>query len=247
MKKPILNSIILIDRSGSMSNIWSQTISAVNKYIDQTKKFKDVTNRFTVIAFDRVNTVGWGVFKRESIFEDVAPVVPDVGADIQVIRDNLTSRKITHISKHEITPRGMTPLYDAIDRGIEVAEKAGYEKTTIIVITDGLENKSSKYTTKEQIRSRIKSAEARGWEITFIGAQFESEVMAADFGMSPDKFLDVGDAKDMTVAMAATAALSTNYASRGVAISYSAEIKKEMWKEKPLKFPDLVKGEIVND
>lgn len=246
MKKPILNSIILIDRSGSMSPIWSQTISAVNAYIDETKKFKDVNNRFTVIAFDRIQSCTWGVFKRESIFEDVGPTPPVYQADIKVIRDNLTSRKITHISKYEITPRGMTPLYDAIDRGIEVAEKAGYDKTSIIVITDGLENKSSKYTTKEQIRSRIESAEARGWEITFIGAQFESEVMAADFGMSTSKFLDVGNANDLGAAMAETACMSSSYASSDTAMFYSSDTKTRMWEGKPLNLPDRGKGETDN-
>lgn len=231
MAKETLNSIILIDRTGSMLTKWNQTIKAVNEYINKTKEYEDVKTRFTVMAFDRYNS---GYSRASNFFSDaIQPDIPRTDI-ITYLRVNETGKKIKDIGFHEIGPRGMTPLYDAVSRAISEAEKAGFDKTTIIVVTDGLENASTEYTTEEQIKSRIKSAEARGWEVLFIGAEFESEQMSTTFGLDRSKFLDVGNAEEMSVAMAATSDMTRNYMS-GLAMNYSdglkGDLKNKTWEK----------------
>ena len=68
----------------------------------------------------------------------------------EVIRDRIIPSTWKPVSLEDATPRGMTPLNDAIGRIVALA-KAGfnrvkYDKLALIIMTDGLENASREYT-----------------------------------------------------------------------------------------------------
>src|SRR5262245_15775293 len=110
---------ILLDRSGSMQSMWAEAISAINNYAHDLDE-KKVDTELTVITFDREH----GVMKFE------------------IVRDKVKPDKFMPISKDEIHPRGLTPLWDAAARMVSLARTGGYDKVAAIFMTDGANNAS---------------------------------------------------------------------------------------------------------
>lgn len=88
-----------------------------------------------------------------------------------VIR-NLKSDSWKPINSKEVTPRGMTPLYDSTAKMVLEAMNDNPEKATLIVMTDGMENCSKKYN-RSSCQDLLDSAEKKGWPVTFLGASFD--------------------------------------------------------------------------
>lgn len=131
------------------------------------------------------------------------------------------------IGVEEASPRAGTPLLDAAGRLLNEVFKDNPSKAVIVFMTDGEENSSSECTA-DQIRSRIKDAEAREWGVVFLGANFDKVAdqgsrigVAADATVNFRKGLlgrgfDMQSAKTQLYAsgMSASAAFSYNAAER---------------------------------
>src|ERR1700747_3185361 len=120
------HDFILLDRSGSMQVLWSEALNSVNAYV---KKLVDdgVDTGVTLATFDKDGDQ----FKFE------------------IIRDRIIPSTWKPVSSDDATPRGMTPLNDAVGRIVALA-KAGinstpYDKLALIIMTDGLENASREH------------------------------------------------------------------------------------------------------
>ena len=168
-----VSSYILLDRTGSMSDIWDEALSSVNAYAEAVGKVEegevdDLKTTVTLAAFDFQNGFQYDVLR--------AAVVP--GAWNEVTND-------------EVSPRGMTPLFDAINRTITMAEADNPEKAVIVIMTDGHEN-SSKEVTKDGVKAAMDRAKAKGWEVVFLGAEFSSFGDADTVGISSSKQMAVG-------------------------------------------------------
>ena len=87
------HDFILLDRSGSMQVLWSEALNSVNAYV---KKLADdkVDTGVTLATFDKDGDQ----FKFE------------------VVRDRIIPSTWKPVSSEDATPRGMTPLNDAIGR-----------------------------------------------------------------------------------------------------------------------------------
>ena len=72
-------------------------------------------------------------------------------------------------------PREATPLYDAIERMIEHAEKTsgGSDEVIVIIFTDGAEN-ASRHATRQRVFDKIEEKKKRGWTFSFLGANMDS-------------------------------------------------------------------------
>lgn len=72
-------------------------------------------------------------------------------------------------------PREMTPLYDAIEKMIEHAEKTsdGSDEVIIVIFTDGAEN-ASRHATRQGVFDKIEEKKKRGWTFSFLGANMDS-------------------------------------------------------------------------
>ncbi|GAB5458852.1 MAG: hypothetical protein Hens3KO_18820 [Henriciella sp.] len=167
-----VSSYILLDRTGSMSSIWDEALTSVNAYAAAIGKVEDgeaddLETSVTLAAFD---------------FQD--------GFKYDVLRTGVQPESWTDVTNDEVSPRGMTPLFDAINRTITMAEADNPEKAVIVIMTDGLEN-SSREVTRDGVKAAMDRAEARGWEVVFLGAEFASFGDADTAGVARSKQMAV--------------------------------------------------------
>jgi hypothetical protein len=173
-----VHSYILLDRTGSMSDIWDEALGSVNAYAASVGEADegeiegaDIKTAVTLAVFDY----------QESLQFDV-------------LRKDVPAENWTNVTNDEANPRGMTPLFDAIGRVISLAEADKPEKAVIVIMTDGYEN-SSKEITRDGAKAALDRAKANGWEVVFLGAEFASFGDADAVGVSASKTMAVGQGR----------------------------------------------------
>jgi len=90
-----------------------------------------------------------------------------------------------HITNRTISPRGATPLNDAVGRTIKAMEDAldgRKEEVLFSIMTDGLENASTAYSTRE-IKQSIEEKQGDGWVFTYLGANQDAWEVAQTMGI----------------------------------------------------------------
>lgn len=164
MKNNITELVFILDRSGSMAGLESDTIGGFNAMIAKQKK--EVNTSFvTTVLFDTR-------FDR--------------------IHDRLKIDDVPVMTEHDYTPGGCTALLDAIgDTVHHITRIHKYarpedvpEKTVVVITTDGLENASHRYNLKE-IRQLIEHEQEKyGWEFLFLGANIDAVETAGSIGIT---------------------------------------------------------------
>ena len=119
MKNNVLDVVFLLDRSGSMRGMESDTIGGFNSYIES---HKDKNIRVTTVLFDD---------------------------NYEMIHNRKNINEISLLSNKEYYVRGCTALLDAIGKTIKHMDKEGTEKVVFMITTDGLENASRKYSKEQ--------------------------------------------------------------------------------------------------
>ena len=78
----------------------------------------------------------------------------------------------------------MTPLFDAIARLLDRAERHGGDDDDqlVVILTDGDENASHEWTHKRLFR-RIEKLRQRGWTFVFLGANQDSYAVGGQMAM----------------------------------------------------------------
>ena len=159
--------VFILDRSGSMSGLESDTIGGFNSMIEKQKKEAGKAVVSTVL------------FDNESV----------------VIHDRLPLESVPRITEREYFTRGCTALLDAVGGAIhhignihKYARKEDVpEKTLFIITTDGYEN-ASKHYDYDKVRKMIeRQKEKYGWEFLFLGANIDAAAEARRFGISADR------------------------------------------------------------
>ena len=166
MKNNITELVFILDKSGSMSGLESDTIGGFNSMIEKQKK-EDTPCYVSTILFNGESEV---IHDREKLWE------------IQPMTDK------------DYVVGGCTALVDAIGGAIHHIGKLhkyfgeGAPKHTMFVITtDGQENASHRYTS-EQVKKMIeRQKEKYGWEFLFIGANIDAVETAACYGIDKDR------------------------------------------------------------
>ena len=107
----------------------------------------------------------------------------------------------------------MTPLYDAIGRGVDGLDKrAGNGKAVLVIVTDGLENYSSKHTF-DSIRELIDARQDKGWLIVFLGAGFAAAQQGTAMGIQAGSVANIGmDEHSLHNTMASVRCMMEDYA-----------------------------------
>ena len=167
---PAVHSYILLDRTGSMEPIWTEALSSVNAYADGLASLDGgprVDADITLAAFDAQE-----------------------GLQFDVLRKDIDASEWRDVTSKEISPRGMTPLYDAIGRMVSLAEKDKPEKAIIVIMTDGEEN-SSQEMTKASAKAALDRIRAKGWEVVFLGTEFSNFDDATGVGQSASRNMAV--------------------------------------------------------
>ena len=163
MNNNITELVFILDRSGSMHGMECDTIGGFNSMIEKQKKLDGRVYVSTVL------------FDRESI----------------VLHDRVDLHEIQPMTENDYVPRGCTALLDALGGAIrhignvhKYARKEDVpEHTIFVIITDGKENASHRYTA-ERVKQMIEKEKAKyGWEFLFLGANIDAVETAGHFGI----------------------------------------------------------------
>ena len=167
MKNNITELVFILDRSGSMAGLESDTIGAFNSMIEKQKKQDG------------------GCYVSTVLFDD----------ESEVLHDRVKLCNIPKMTDRDYTVRGCTALIDAIGGAIhhignihKYARPEDVPKHTMFVIaTDGQENASHHYSS-EQVKKMIERQKGKyGWEFLFIGANIDAVETAARYGIDKDR------------------------------------------------------------
>src|SRR5262249_53900873 len=154
------HDFILLDRSGSMAEggKWPEALNAVNGYVSK-------------LATDNVDTgVTLAVFDKDRD-----------ALDYRVVRERIIPSTWHTVSDKEVSPRGWTPLNDAIGRMVASAKAGNYDRVAIIIVTDGMENASVELN-HAQAKALLDECRQRGWQVIFLGADFDNMAQAMSLG-----------------------------------------------------------------
>lgn len=166
MKKDLTELVFILDRSGSMSGLESDTIGGFNSMLGKQK---------AIPGDALVSTV---------IFDDVSEVVHD--------RRNI--KTMEPLTANEYYVRGMTALLDAVGFAIHhignvhkyCRDEDRPENTLFVITTDGMENASRHFRYEEINRMIEKQKKKYGWEFIFLGANIDAAAEAKRFGIDQD-------------------------------------------------------------
>lgn len=156
-------NLIILDESGSMSGVRSQTISGCNETLNSirntAKDQPEIKQFVSIFCFDTSNS--------RYIFQDVP---------IEDTRD---------LTPDDYCPNSCTPLYDAVGYTVTGLHSL-IEKTdsvgVVTIITDGYENASRRWN-HQSVVELIESLKKKGWVFTFIGANIDVEETAKGLGI----------------------------------------------------------------
>ncbi len=179
---------MVLDRSGSMGSCRKSTIDAVSKYLAEARGddvMKEADFSLTIFDSQSIDSIRSG-----------API------------------NITDLTAEDFVPRGGTPLYDAIGRGIDNLDakvaKAG--KAILVIVTDGEENSSRKHS-HGSISELIKARQAAGWLVVFLGAGLEAARQGIALGVRAASTASISmDAKGLNNTMRSVHAMNSGYA-----------------------------------
>ncbi|MFY4776621.1 vWA domain-containing protein [Metabacillus sp. RGM 3146] len=165
MNKDLTEIVFLIDRSGSMAGLESDTIGGFNALISRQSQFQGET-KVTAILFDDQYEMLWSAEKAENVT----------------------------LTTNEYYVRGCTALLDAIGKTIldvgsrlmHTSEEQRPGKMIFVITTDGMENASREFTYKKVKEVIIHQQEKYNWEFLFLGANMDAFQEADQLGIHKD-------------------------------------------------------------
>ena len=167
MRENLTEIVFILDRSGSMSGLESDTIDGFNSMISKQQKEEGDAIVSTVLFDDQ----------------------------IEVIHDRVPIGKVKKLTDDDYYVRGCTALLDAVGGAIHhignVHKYARAEdrpaKTLFVITTDGLENASRRYSFKDVKKMIKRQKEKYNWEFLFLGANIDAIKVAGSMGISRDR------------------------------------------------------------
>ncbi len=167
MKKNLTELVMILDRSGSMGGLESDTIGGYNSMLKKQGETEGEVLVSTVLFDDRS----------------------------EVLFDRVPLEELPQMTDKEYYVRGCTALLDAVGGAIRhignvhkyAREEDRPEKTIFVITTDGLENASREYSYERVKRMVERQKEKYGWEFLFLGANIDAIETAGKFGISADR------------------------------------------------------------
>ena len=206
--------VFILDRSGSMEGLESDTIGGFNGMIARHKgNGGDVL--VSTVLFDH---------------EDA------------VIHDRVRIAEVPTLTDKEYYTRGSTALLDAMGGAIHhiknVHKYARPEdrpaRTMFIITTDGMENTSMRYTA-DQVRAMVKKQEKEaGWEFVFLGANIDAVQVAGGLGIRAENAVEFAcDAAGVRENFASLSHMTCAFAATGTVVpTWSRKISEHLAKQK---------------
>lgn len=166
-KKEDMELVFILDRSGSMGGLESDTIGGYNSTLEKQKKASKGKVYVTTVLFDD---------RYEMLYKDV-PV-----------------SEVKPLTEDEYFVRGSTALLDAVGKTVtqlkndrsRVSRNKRAGKVLIVIITDGMENASREYT-NAAVKRLIEAQKADKWEFLFLGANIDVAEAAGNIGIESER------------------------------------------------------------
>ena len=167
MRKNLTEVVFILDRSGSMSGLETDTIGGFNSMI-QKQKMEAGQALISTVLFNNYS---------------------------KVLHDRADVQKIPQMTEADYFVHGCTALLDAIGGAIHhIGNVHKYarpedvpEHTIFIIMTDGMENASHIYSSDKLKQMIERQKEKYGWEFLFLGANIDAIETAGHFGIDADK------------------------------------------------------------
>lgn len=159
--------VFILDRSGSMSGLESDTIGGYNAMMDKQRESGGEITVSTVLFDDRY----------------------------ELLHDRIAIDKLKPMSEKEYFTRGSTALIDAIGKTIKrienaqnhTAKKHKADTVIFVITTDGLENASREFRAEDVKKMVEKKREKNGWEFIFLGANIDAVGTAKSYGFAASR------------------------------------------------------------
>ncbi|WP_080800225.1 vWA domain-containing protein [Arabiibacter massiliensis] len=154
--------VFLLDRSGSMAGLETDTIGGFNAVLEQHRQQPGQAVLSTVL------------FDHETL----------------VLHDRADLQQVRPLTSDDYSVRGSTALLDAVGGSIKhIAMVQRYlpdgfkpDKTIFVITTDGMENASRRYS-YDDVKRLISEREEQGWEFLFLGANIDAAKEAGRIGI----------------------------------------------------------------
>ncbi|MFA5586416.1 MAG: vWA domain-containing protein [Saccharofermentanales bacterium] len=162
--------VFILDQSGSMSGLESDTIGGYNAFLKKQAAIDSPCLITTVLFNDRY----------------------------RLLHDRIDIRAVSPLTDKDYQVGGSTALLDAMGQsinklmGIQKQTSPDYraDQVLFVIITDGQENSSREYSL-DRIKKMVEEQQkADGWEFIFLGANIDAITTAQAFGIGPDRAVD---------------------------------------------------------
>jgi uncharacterized protein YegL len=165
MKKNLTELVFVVDRSGSMGGLESDTIGGLNATLAKNREVEGECI-VSIVLFDNTS---------------------------EVIVDRKPIDEVDALTTAQYQVRGCTALLDAVGDAIRHAARVqGYMpdghkagKVIFVIITDGQENASRRRTYAE-VKQMIEEKRSAGWEFVFLGANIDAAAAAQNIGIKKE-------------------------------------------------------------
>ena len=155
--------VFIIDQSGSMSGLEKDTIGGFNSMLKKQRNNEGVCHISTIFFAD----------------------------ESKVIHNRKNIESVEPLTDNDYCPGGCTALLDALGDAMKhtakvqemLAEDERADKVMFVIITDGQENASRRYTANEIKRTISIEQEKYGWEFIFLGANIDAVGTAESYGI----------------------------------------------------------------
>jgi uncharacterized protein YegL len=214
MKTNLTELVMILDRSGSMAGLESDTIGGYNGML---KKQKEEAGEVVVTTV---------------LFDD----------QYELLHDRINIKGVRPITEKDYFVRGSTALLDALGKTIHkianaqehTGEEERADKVIFVITTDGMENASREYS-YEKIKELVERQKAKhGWEFIFLGANIDAISTAEKFGIGADRAANYVSDREGTQLNyeAINCAVSEFRANRPMSASWKKEIEADFGRRK---------------
>ncbi len=210
MRENLTELVFILDKSGSMNGLESDTIGGFNSMIAKQQKEDGEALVSTVLFNDST----------------------------AVIHDRKPIGDVTKLTDDDYRVGGCTALLDAVGGAIKhignvhkyIREEDRPAKTLFVITTDGLENASRNYSFADVKKLIEQKKENDNWEFLFLGANIDAVEVAGSMGISKDRAANYNCDEEGTALNFCVMEKAVGYARKCKSVKMSEAFAGGAWK-----------------